>query len=137
MNRIARAILLSVTMVAVGGCGGTGALDGGSKPPHDGELITIPGGKGYVEVITKKASSPKTPLDGELTFYFLKDASTPRSPAPSTGTLKVGKSEVTLASQGDALVTPKGPPLLQKGTLDGRLKVDLDGQTVNIPLGVR
>ncbi len=137
MKPIARATLLWGTIAAVSGCGGTGALDGGPKPPHDGELITLPGGKGYVEVVTKKAASPKTPLDGELSFYFLKDASTPLSPAPSTGTLKVGKSEVKLESQGDALVTPKGPPLLQKGNLDGLLKVDLDGQTVNIPLGVR
>ena len=61
----------------------------------------------------------------------------PVSPAPSSGTLTVGKKKVTLKSEGDALVTPTGPPLFAKSDVDGILSVDLDGKPISIPLGVR
>jgi hypothetical protein len=98
----------------------------------------MPGAKGYVEVVQKPATSPKTSMTGEVSFYLLKeDGSTPVSPAPTTGTLAVGKKTVTLQPEGDGLTTPNGPPLFANGGLDGVLSVELDGKPVNIPLGVR
>jgi hypothetical protein len=44
-----------------------------------------------VEVVKKQGSSAKAPMAGEVSFYFLKDTSTPISPAPTAGTLTVGK----------------------------------------------
>jgi hypothetical protein len=100
--------------------------------------VKLPGGKEYVEVVQKTPASATTPLTGEVTFYFLKeDGTTPISPAPSTGTLEVGKKTITLKPDGDALATPNGPPLFPKGGLDGILSVDLDGKPVKVPLGVR
>ena len=96
----------------------------------------MPGGKGYLEVVRKEAASAKTPLIGEVSFFFLKDASTPYSPAPSSGTLTIGNKKVPLKAEGDALVTPNGTPLFAKG-LDGVVSVELDGKTTTIPLGVR
>ena len=120
------------------GCGGGPNLsDSGPPPPHGGNLVRLPANAGYVEVVKKPSSSATTPMTGEVSFYFLKDASTPISPAPSAGTLTVGKKKVTLKPEGDALVTPEGPPLFPKGDVDGTLTVELDGKPVNIPMGVR
>jgi hypothetical protein len=139
MPKIARAAGL-VLLGILTGCGGgpPSTSNAGPPPPHQGNLTTLPGGKGYVEVVQKKAASPTTPLTGEVSFYFLKDdGSTPFAPAPSTGTLTVGKKKITLEAQGDGLATPNGPPIFPKGGVDGELSVELDGKPVTIPLGVR
>ena len=86
--------------------------------------------------MTKDVGAGKVPLSGEVSFYFLKDMTTPFSPAPTSGTLAVGKKKLTLKAEGEALVTPEGPPLFAKGDPDGTLSVELDGKTVNVPLGV-
>ena len=99
--------------------------------------MRLPANAGYVEVVKKPGSPARTPMAGEVSFYFLKDASTPISPAPTAGTLTVGKKKVTLKPEGDALVTPEGPPLFPNGDVDGTLTVELDGKPVNIPMGVR
>jgi hypothetical protein len=138
MFRIVRAGCL-VFLGVLSGCGGgaPSTSDSGPPPPHKGSLITIPGGKGFVEVV-KKDVSGNSPVSAEVSFYFLKDdGSTPYSPSPGAGTLTVGKKKVDLKAEGDGLVTPNGPPLLPKGGMDGTLSVDLDGKSINIPLGVR
>jgi hypothetical protein len=122
------------------GCGGgpPSTSNPGPPPPHWGNLVRLPGGKGSVEVVQKKPASAGTSMTGEVTFYFLKeDGSTPFSPAPSAGTLTVGQNKITPKPEGDGLATPNGPPLFPKGDLDGVLSVDLDGKPVNVPLGVR
>ncbi len=138
MFRIARTGCL-VVLGVLAGCGGgaPSTLDPGTPPPHKGNLITIPGGKGFVEIVQKEVSG-KSPVSAEVSFYFLKeDGTTPISPSPGAGTLTVGKKKVDLKAEGDGLVTPNGPPLFPKGGMDGVLSVELDGKSVNIPLGVR
>jgi hypothetical protein len=136
MARLLRLFCLFL-VVAFVGCGqGSLTSNPGTPPPHGGNLVKLPGGQGYVEVVKKSATSSKEPVSGEATFYFLKDMTEPYSPAPGTGTLTVGKKQVTLKSEGDALVTPSGPPLF-KSDVDGVLSVELNGKQVNIPLGVR
>jgi hypothetical protein len=102
-------------------------------------LLPLPGGKGYVEIVKKDGRTDSVDLTGEVAFYFLKDGKAPMSPAPTSGTLTVGKRVVTLKSDGDGLVTPTGPRILPKGSiLDGVLSVELDhGKTLSVPLGLR
>lgn len=127
------------------GCGSGGARmlpDAGPPPPHQGELVRVPGGKQFVEVVQKKVSgseSSSATVSGEASFYFLgADGKTPISPAPTSGTLEVGRKTIVLKPEGEALVTPGGPPLFPRtGGVDGLLKVELDGKPVTIPLGVR
>ncbi len=138
MVRIARAGCL-VFLGVLAGCGGSApsTSDSGPPPPHKGNLIAIPGGMGYVEVV-KKEVSESSPVGAEVSFYFLKDdGKTPFSPSPGSGTLAIGKKKVDLKAEGDGLVTPDGPPLFLKGGVDGILSVELDGKSINIPLGVR
>jgi hypothetical protein len=139
MSRTSR-VVVSVVLGLLAGCSHRPSTSNpGPEPPHRGNLIMVPGGKTYVEVVQKQATSLKTPIAGEVTFYFLKeDGTTPVSPPPSGGTLTVGKQTITLKPEGDGLATPSGPPLFARaGGVDGTLSVELDGQTVNIPLGVR
>jgi hypothetical protein len=97
----------------------------------------VPGGKQLVEVVQKKAPSRTASMTDEVSFYFLQeDGQTPVSPAPTSGSLEVGKKKVDLKPEGDALVTPPGPALFANG-LDGVLSVDLDGKPVKVPLGMR
>jgi len=136
MIRITRAACFLLAMLT--GCGqGSLTSNPGTPPPHGGNLVKLRGGQGYVEVVKKAVASSKEPTTGEARFYFLKDMTVPYSPAPSSGTLTVGKKKVTLKSEGDALVTPTGPPLFAKGDVDGTLSVELDGKPINIPLGIR
>lgn len=139
MNQTIR-VGVSLILGAATGCGGASRLpDGGPPPPHQGNLVRLPGSKQYVEVVQKKAGSPTTPMTGEVSFYFLnEDGTTPISPAPTNGSLEVGKKKIALKPEGDALVTPSGPPLLARSAgVDGVLSVELDGKTVNVPLGLR
>lgn len=138
MPRFARACFLCLMTTTLIGCGGGPSLsDPGPPPPHGGNLLRLPANAGYVEVVKKPSSSATTPMTGEVSFYFLKDASTPISPTPTVGTLTVGKKKVALKSEGDALVTPEGPPLFPKGDVDGILTVELGGKPVDIPMGIR
>lgn len=140
MGKIARVGFLLLLGLATG-CGGgaPSTADAGTPPPHQGQLVRLPGSKQFVEVVQKKATSPTAPMTAEVSFYFLQeDGTTPVSPAPSAGSLEVGKKKIALKSEGEALVTPSGPPLFARsGGVDGILSVDLDGKTVNVPLGVR
>jgi hypothetical protein len=112
--------------------------DPGSPPPHAGKLIKLPNGKGYVEVVQKPASPADSSVESEVAFYFYKDLWTTLSPAPSAGTLTtLNKKKVKLQSAGDALVTPPGRPLLANHDVDGFLEVELGGQTIAVPLGLR
>jgi hypothetical protein len=136
-----RSLRVSVSLLLglLAGCGGPPTLKSGPEPPHHGNLVKVPGSKLYVEVVHKQAASPKTPMTGEATFYFLQeDGTTSVSPSPSGGTLTVGKQKISLKADGDGLTTPNGPPLFAKsGGVSGTLTVELDGKTLNIPLGVR
>lgn len=140
MNNIARIICLILLGLATGCGGGPPSLsDSGSPPPHEGQLVRMPGGKGYVEIVQKKAASPTAPMTAEVSFYVLQeDGKTPASPAPTAGTLDLGKKKVALKPEGDALVTPSGPPLFARsGGVDGILNIERDGATARIPLGLR
>src|SRR5271166_4660265 len=122
MTQVARVGCLALIGV-LSGCGGglPSTSDAGPPPPRGGSLITLPGGKGYVEVVKKEPGSAQTPLTAEVSFYFLKHSSAPYSPAPSSGTLVLGHKKVALKAEGGGLVTPEGRPLFPKGGLDGTL----------------
>jgi len=137
MIRITRAACYLLAAMLTGCEQGSLTSNPGTPPPHGGNIVKLPGGQGYVEVVKKAVASSTEPTSGEATFYFFKDKTDLYSPAPSSGTLTIGKKKVTLKSEGDALVTPTCPPLFAKGGLDGTLSVELDGKPINIPLGIR
>ena len=135
--RLVSRVLAGLALACIPACGPS-KVDtsyAGKEPPHQGELVPLPGAKGYVEVVAKPGAGKTGP---EYSFYFLKENYQEFSPAPSTGTLKVGKATATLKpGDGGALVTPPGQGVPAKAGLDGDLSVELDGKPVVIPLGVR
>jgi hypothetical protein len=120
------------------GCGGASLTSNpGTPPPHGGRLIKLPGGQGYLEVVTDNPGALNSKAADKIAFYFLKDMTTPFSPSPTAGTLVIGKKKTALNSEGDALTLPNSSSVLGKRDIDGVLSVELDGKSINIPLGVR
>lgn len=79
-------------------------------------------------------------MDGEVAFYFYQDAKTytPFDSPPEKGTLILdSKRSVELHLDDDALVTPSGPVLFVNRDVEGLLRVELDGNTLNVVLGGR
>ena len=114
----------------VAGCGPTNS---NKPPPNGGEVIAVPGRKGFVEVVKKKGPSPIT---AEVSFYFYKDAFTPYDFPPESGVLLLeGNRKVALEVDGDALVTPTGPTLFEGRDVEGIVSVELNGDDVKIQLG--
>jgi hypothetical protein len=119
-----------------GGCSSKiSTADPGPPPPHGGTIVFFPDRSGVVEVVKKDG---KEPMISEVSFYFFADAWTPYEPAPESGVLVLSDERtISLKADGDALVTPPGPPLFADGDVDGVLRVTIDGETRQIPLGVR
>ena len=118
------------------GCGRKiSTADPGEPPPHGGKLIFFPDGTALIEVVKKEGPPPIT---AEVSFYFFKDGYVPYEPAPQAGVLIISeKLKVPLQAQGEALVTPSGSALFEGNDVDGVLSVELDGETRQIPLGLR
>jgi hypothetical protein len=127
---------LPLAVVLCGGCGRTASTDDpGPAPPHGGRLVFFPDGSGLVEVVKKEGAEPTT---AEVSFYFYRDGFNPFDPAPESGTLVIDEKEnVPLESDGEGLRTPAGPILFGNREVDGVLKVELDGEAITIPLGIR
>jgi hypothetical protein len=120
------------------GCGQASLTSNpGTPPPHGGRLINLPGGQGYLEVVTDNHGALNSKVTDKVAFYFLKDMTTPFSPPPTSGTLTIGKKKVVLSADGDALSVPDSSSVFGKRDIDGVLSVELDGKSMNIPLGVR
>jgi hypothetical protein len=100
--------------------------------------MQLPGGTHLVEIVKKATPVSAKSVTSEVSFYLFKSAYTPFSPSPSSGTLTLtNNAKIELKAEGEALVTPPGPPIFQNSDVDGTLTVQLDGKTRTIPLGVR
>ena len=140
MRKLSRAASFAFIglLAGCGGGGGPSSSDPGTAAPHNGKLITLPDGDGFVEVVKKTSTTPNTPTDAEVSFYFFRTGSTPYTPAPTSGTLALpSEKKIMLKAEGGALVTPPGPVLFAKSDVDGALIVELNGKTKTIALGIR
>jgi hypothetical protein len=136
MQRVITAGLAAMAVGIWAGCDSRPQTSNpGTPAPHGGELILMPGGQGYLEVVRKPAAAAGGTISQEVSFYVLDQDSRPRT--PSSGVLVLGKKRINLALNGDGLSTPDGPPLFAKGDLDGVLETEIEGKKLSIPLGVR
>ena len=138
MTMLSRALAFTALCMLAGCDGGAPSTsNAGTPPPHNGTLVDLPAGGGFVEVV-KKPLPKGTSVADEVTFYFLKSMTKPITPAPTAGTLTVGKGKVlTLVAKDGGLATPAGPSLLAGGEIEGTLSVEIDGKKLSIPMGVR
>ncbi len=127
-------------IVLLAGCGNPGlsTSDPGKPLPHGGTPVSLPGGKGFVEVV-KKADVPREGnVVGEVQFFFLNEDFSPNEAKPTSGSLAVNKGTViTLLVKDGGLATPAGKPLFAGKDPDGLLTAEVDGKTLAVPLGLR
>jgi hypothetical protein len=100
---------------------------------HGGELVTLPDGKGFVELVVEAAGPAKSRKGGEVAAYFLKpDGFGPIEPAPTDVIFTTGGGPpITLAPQGDHFVSEPGPYTPGRG-LSGELSATVGGGTVKV-----
>ena len=89
--------ILSLAFVAGCGDGPPSTSNPGEPPPHGGVLVDMPGKSGLVEIVKKTVSGSEPTVTSEVSFYFFKEAYTPFSPSPSTGTLTLRKLQESRA----------------------------------------
>ena len=133
MTTFARTFALATSLLCLAGCGGgpPNTSYAGTPPPHGGILSPLNNGEGSVEIVAGKGSGP------EASFYLLKPDGSPFDPAPTSGTLLVGKTKIVLKVEGAGLSTPPGTAPFPGGDIGGDLAVEVGGKTMTIPLGVR
>jgi len=131
------AIVLFLTLNTFG-CGGQSisTKNPGQEPPHEGMLVPMPAGKGYVEVVKKTGTAP---ISSEVTFYLYRDGKyTPFDSTPESPVLVLdSKKSVKLKVVDDAMVTPEGPVLFGKRDVEGFLRFELDGESIQVVIGGR
>jgi hypothetical protein len=137
-----------VAALFFGGCSSGGPSSGTSLPaaPHGGQILELPGGKGFAELFTErgapakgaKAAPAKTRL---LAYFYQPDGSTALTPAPSGVKVHLGAAEsgkdVTLTPQ----TTPAGLFASEPGqfpdALRGQIDLTLGGESVQAPFMFR
>lgn len=120
------------------GCGNQSlsTADPGVEPPHEGTLFPLPAGKGFIEIVKKNGTSP---ISSEVSFYLYRDGSyTPYDSMPDSAVLLLDSNHsVKLKLVEDALVTPEGPVLFAKRDVEGLLRFELEGDSIQVVLGGR
>jgi hypothetical protein len=133
-------LLVSLAALGPPGCGGAGhdqRAAVGVVASHGGTLLTLPGGKGFVELVVEPATPKSAKTPGALAAYFLKaDGTGPIDPTPTgvTFTPERGKP-VKLAAKGDHFVSEPGPYTPGR-ELSGELTADIGGP-VQVPVQTR
>jgi hypothetical protein len=79
------------------GCGGSPAELPVAKSAHGGHLVTLPGGKGYAEIIVEAATAGggrKAQVKPRIVAYFFQpDGTSELSPGPTEVKVKLGTGE--------------------------------------------
>jgi hypothetical protein len=147
MSRIYPGFVL-VSALVLCGCNGRATM-GTPLPaaPHGGQILELPGGKGFAELLTERGAPPgkgakaapsKTRL---LAYFYQPDGSTALTPAPSDVKVHLGAAgsgtDVKLTPQ----TTPAGLFASEPGqfpdALRGQIDLTLGGESVQAPFMFR
>src|SRR5271166_2707560 len=96
MRKSMRFLLLPVCLFA--GCGGSTSQSSLPAAPHQGTLVTLPGGSGFAEIVLDSAAAAgdnrRSQAKPRIVAYFYQpDGTTAMSPGPSEVKVKVGTGE--------------------------------------------
>ena len=144
---IKSAPLVLLTLLWVPGCGTASPPAGPNvAATHGGNLLTLPGGKGFVEfavegpAAAKAARNPKS----QVVAYFLK--------ADGSGSLETTPSDVSFTPEGGSSIALKpgrdasktgryesdpGQSLAPGREVSGELSASIGGETVKVPVVAR
>ena len=135
MRRVFEAFVLCSSLV-LGGCGGSGNSSTATvpAPQHGGNVVTLPGGKGFAELTIDKSSTPaKVASQTRLLAYFYQpDGTGALTPAPSDVKVRLGSAETGKDVKLTAQSAPAGlfasePGQFPEG-LRGQLELTLGGE---------
>jgi hypothetical protein len=141
MRRAYRAFVLVPALILLG-CNGGGMTGTGTSLPatqHGGQMLALPSGKGFAELLVERGAvtkvAAKSPTKRRLLAYFYQpDGSTALTPAPSDVKVRLGSADsgtdVTLTPQS----TPAGMFASEPGqypdALRGQLALTLGGESI-------
>jgi hypothetical protein len=143
--RIKTTLLLTLPVLWLQGCGSSTPTTGPNVAAvHGGNLLTLPGGKGYVEFLVEPGEGTAKTKKSKAVAYFLKvDSSGPLDPAPSDVTFTPeGGSSVTLKSDGGVLKSGRyasdaGLALAAGRDVTGELSANVGGDVVRVAILAR
>ena len=142
MNRSVTRIGLCL-FVTIAGCGGPSpvALPAGVQPTHNGAIVSLARGKGYVELVVVP-DNPKATVKnakGYLVAYFMNPEGGPADPVPTeVSYAPEGSGPVKLAAGTDKAAFKSEPGSLPVGReLNGELNASFGGQAVKSPVATR
>lgn len=148
-----RPTLLAATVLLAAPLAGCSHRSSGTfptePPPHGGMLLTLPGGRGFAELLVEQPparSGKDAGRDAVIVAYFLQgDRKSPLEPAPKD-------VRVAVASGPQVPLTPRPHPedpskagqfasgvgkYGESGALSGELHADLGGEAVDLPFAIR
>jgi hypothetical protein len=138
MRRVFVGLLLCSAFIACGcSAGVTSSTSLMPAAQHGGNILPLPGGKGFAELLIERGapSKAKTPTTSRLVAYFYQpDGTSALSPPPSDVKIHLGSADrgtdVKLTSQ----TTPAGQYASEPGqypdTLAGQIDLTLGGEPV-------
>jgi hypothetical protein len=127
------------------GCGGSPAELPVAKSAHGGHLVTLPGGKGYAEILVESAAAGggrKAQVKPRIVAYFFQpDGTSELSPGPTEVKVKLGTGEKSPVV--DLSPEPKeaGKYASEPGTypegFNGQLDAKVNGEAVQASFVLR
>ena len=120
------------------GCNGGATPRTGTPLPaaqHGGHILSLPGGKGFAEILTErgapaKGAATKAAKTRLLAYFYQPDGSTALSPAPSDVKVTLGAAETGR----DVKLTPQTTPAGLFASEPGEFPDDLRGH-IDLTLG--
>jgi hypothetical protein len=145
MRRVFVALLLCSGLTACG-CGAPGSSSSAAMPtaPHGGNIVPLPGGKGFAELVVERGAPSKGATAGTsrlVAYFYQPDCTTVLAPPPSDVKVHLGSadrgSDVKLTSQ----TTPAGQFASERGqypdALAGELALTVGGEPVQATFSFR
>jgi hypothetical protein len=126
MRRVFEAFVLCSSLV-LGGCGGSGSSSTATAPAaqHGGNVVTLPGGKGFAELLIDKSNPVKVASKTRLLAYFYQpDGTSALTPAPSDVKVRLGSAE----SGKDVKLTAQSAPAGLFASEPGQFRDELRGE---------
>jgi hypothetical protein len=139
--------LLMMPVLVVAGCGPDLSKGGAPAAPHGGIIASVPGDKGFAEIIVAPAGGPGKARIGQqvksqiAAYFYQSDGTTEMSPAPTDVKVKVG----TAAGSPTLTLSPdpkdKGKFVSEPADVPegfrGQLEAAISGESVQVPFAIR
>jgi hypothetical protein len=142
------------SIVVLSGCaGGSMSGSGGSlpAPQHGGSIVSLPGGKGFAELLIER-TAPAAPGGGVIktsapkparlvAYFYQPDGAAAMAPAPSDVKVRLGSADSGTDIKLTAQTTPAGLFASEPGQFPAELRGQIDltcgGEPVQAPFTFR